>query len=414
MLKLSPAKIKGRLIAPPSKSLMQRAVFAAALARGQSELLNPSFADDCLAALDVARALGAKVERSPDRVGIQAGATACQPVLQCRESGLCLRLSCAIAALFDQAFTITGSGSLLKRPIQMVKQSLQQLGVSIQTSSGLPPVTIRGPLRGGKVEVDGSISSQFVSGLLMALPLCQEDSEVSVSDLKSKPYIQMTLQLLKAFGLDIETAPGLDLFRIRGGQKYQARTYSIEGDWSGAACLLVAGAIAGEMEISGLEIDSLQADRAILTALKKSGAAVAYGASGIKVSSASLSGFEFDAGDCPDLFPALIALACNCRGASVFWGAKRLIHKESNRAQALLQEFKKLGAQIVWDDDRMQVNGGRLQGGGVNCHNDHRIAMACAVASLTSSNGITLDEPQVVAKSYPRFFEDLQSVMVNL
>lgn len=410
MKMIEPSSLEGTLAAPPSKSMMQRAVAAAALAPGSSVLLNPSFCDDAVAALGIAEGLGADVSREPTKVRIKGGGKPKGHRLTCGESGLCLRLFTPLAALFDRPFTMTGTGSLVSRPVGALEEPLRTLGARCQTHRGFPPVTVRGPIRGGKVSVDGSMSSQVASGFLMALPRCPQDSILRVSNLKSKPYLRMTLSLLKEFGIVVRYDEGLTEFEIPGNQSYRPRTYRVEGDWSGGAFPLVAGAIAGRVTVRNLAVKSLQADRAILEALERAGAKIHTEKDAVTVERSCLRAFEFDATDCPDLFPPLVALACYCKGRSVIRGTERLRHKESDRALALVREFRKMGARIRVQGGTMEVTGGRLKGGEVCSHNDHRIAMACAVAGLDSEKGVGIRDWACVGKSYPQFFDDLEAL----
>jgi 3-phosphoshikimate 1-carboxyvinyltransferase len=317
-----------------------------------------------------------------------------------------------IAALLSGETVLEALGSLRSRPMEMV-DALQSLGVSCATDHGRPPVVVRGPLEGGRIALDASLSSQFLTGLLMALPLCRKDSHVSVSRLKSAPYIRMTLGLLHAFGVTIEHDDLLTEFTVRGNQAYRPSTYTIEGDWSGAAFLLVAGAIGGSVVVKGLPIPSIQADSAVLEALEMAGARVTTGRNSVSVERHNLSPFVFDATHCPDLFPPLVSLAACCEGRSTILGARRLVHKESDRANALKEEFAKLGITIRTDEDRMEVSGGAIRAGEVDSHNDHRIAMACAVAALRARGEVVIGRPESVGKSYPRFFEDLEALAVG-
>ena len=404
------AGVSGRIDAPPSKSMMQRAVIAATLAHGQSIIANPSFCDDALAAMEVARALGAEVERESARVRIRGGPGAKGGLLDCGESGTCMRMISAVAALQDREFIISGKGSLLKRPVGMVEKPLRALGAECSTNGGLPPLRVRGPIHGGRVEADGSESSQFVSGLLMALPLCREDSEVSVRGLRSRDYLEMTLSLMRHFGVEVRAGSGMEKFEVKGSQEYRPGGYEVEGDWSGAAFMLVAGAIAGEVEIRNLGRGK-QPDQAIGQVLCDAGAVVEYGGGAVRAGRGALKAFEYDAGGSPDLFPPLAALACSCEGRSVIFGASRLRHKESDRAAVLAQELGKLGADIKIAGDRMEVTGRKLRGGRVNPRGDHRIAMAAAIAALNSEKGVEIEDEGCVSKSYPGFFEDLERVM---
>jgi 3-phosphoshikimate 1-carboxyvinyltransferase len=269
---------------------------------------------------------------------------------------------------------------------------------------------VRGPLTPGEADIDGSVSSQLLTGLLMALPACAGDSVLHVHELKSKPYIRLTLRLLEQFGIQLRANASLSRFEIPGRQKYRARSYRVEGDWSGAAFPLVAGAIAGRVELSGLVLDSAQADRAVLEALESAGARVRAGRERVAVEQSSLRGFDFDAAECPDLFPPLVALACFCSGTTTLRGAGRLRHKESDRASALLEEFTRIGARVRLDGDLLLVTGGTLEGGEARSHGDHRIAMALAVAALGSRRGVSISGEEAVAKSYPEFFDDLDTL----
>ncbi|MGE5741276.1 MAG: 3-phosphoshikimate 1-carboxyvinyltransferase [Candidatus Aminicenantes bacterium RBG_16_66_30] len=407
---IKPSRISGRIQAPASKSLMIRASAAAALSHGGSLIRNPSFCDDALAGLRAAEALGGRVSRTGDGVRIEGGAGPVSAFVNCGESALCLRLFAPIFALFDRETTLSGEGSLVSRPMRMLEPPLAQMGVAFGTKDGRLPLSIRGPLRNGKVRIDGSISSQLLSGLLTALPLFSEDSEIRVDGLKSKPYVALTMSLLARFGISIEADPGFSHFRIKGGQSYRSVEYRVEGDWSGASFVLAAAAIRGEAIVTGLSPDSPQADRRVLEALRAAGAEVITGEDAVTVRRRHLRAFEFDATDCPDLFPPLAALALSCSGTSRIAGAGRLKHKESDRAAALVEELSGLGAAIEVRGDALEVAGSRIRGGTLDSRNDHRIAMAGAVAGLASGSGVRIEGAECVAKSYPRFFEDLESL----
>ncbi len=270
---LEPSEVNGEVKAPTSKSMTQRAIAAALLSNGQSIIHDPSYCDDSLAAMSIAVGLGARVEPEPDKLKITGSDTLKENKLNCGESGLAIRMFSPIAALYSSKITMVGSTSLRKRPMNMIEQALNQLGAKCRSSRGYLPVVISGPLKGGYCEIDGSVSSQLLTGLLMALPLATEDSVIRVNNLKSKPYIDMTLQVLESFGINIINNGYTD-FIIKGRQKYKPREFTIEGDWSGAAFLLVAGAINGKISLTGLRHDSRQSDMAILDALRKAGARV--------------------------------------------------------------------------------------------------------------------------------------------
>ena len=406
---VDPSAIKGQINAPASKSMTQRAIAAALLADGQSLIHNPSYCDDSLAAMSIAVGLGARVEPQANELKITGSAILKEPKLNCGESGLAIRMFSPIAALYAAEITMVGANSLKKRPMFMIEEALNQLGVKCTSTGGFLPLTIQGPIVGGKIEIDGSISSQLLTGLLMALPLAAKDSEIKVNNLKSKPYIDMTLQILRSFGITIHNT-GYNLFKIPGNQKYMPHSYTVEGDWSGGAFQLVAGAINGQLTIKGLRTDSMQSDMAIIKALEKAGAQMKISESQIEISKSRLKAFEFDATESPDLFPPLVALASFCDGVSTLKGVSRLIYKESDRATALKDEFGKLNIGIEIKDDLMSVTGGKPQGARVESHDDHRIAMAVAVASLGAAGRVFIRDSQCVAKSYPGFFDDLRQL----
>ncbi|HUU03080.1 MAG TPA: 3-phosphoshikimate 1-carboxyvinyltransferase [Myxococcota bacterium] len=408
-----PSRVEGTLSAPPSKSMMVRAVLAACLARGISKIKNPSFCDDAQVALRAAGKLGAAVRRE-DAVVCVSGGELRPGRLDCGESGLCIRLLCALAPLAGGETILSGRGSLRARPLGGIEGPLAALGVDCETNTGRLPVVLRGALRGGHLLLDASITSQFLSGLLMALPLCWEDSSIEVSRLHSIPYVRMTLELCEHFGISIGANQDYTCFEIPGRQEYRAGCYDVEGDFSGAAFMLVAGAVAGSVVVKRLDSGSLQADRAILDALVRAGARVEEGEDFVSIEASTLRSFSFDATECPDLFPPLVALACSCSGTTEITGVGRLRHKESDRAQALVEEFSKLGASIDLNGDQMRVSGTILAGGTVDSHDDHRIAMACAIGALRSRDGVKIRGPECVSKSYPDFFENLSAIGVEL
>ena len=410
MIEIRPGKVAGRLRAPASKSLTQRAVLLAAVAEGESSILHASSCEDAEASVRVARALGASVCREGSELRVSPGPAAGGTV-DCGESGFCMRAAPPLAALSGADFVLTASGSLARRPTGDLHRALRGLGAECGTENGLPPVRVRGPLRGGRARVDGSETSQFLSGLLMALPRCPEDSTLEVRDLKSLPYAAMTLDLVRAYGGSVGHDAGFTRFHIPGGQSYAGRDVTVEADWSGAAFLLVAGAVAGEVVAEGLSPESLQADRAILRVLALAGAEVVWEKGGIRAGRDELHAFAFDATHCPDLFPCLAVLACACAGESRIAGVGRLRHKETDRASALVDELGKIGGRLRVEDDILLVEGTELRGGEADSRGDHRIAMALAVAGLISREGVRIRGASCVAKSYPGFFEVLAKVV---
>jgi 3-phosphoshikimate 1-carboxyvinyltransferase len=404
---LEPSVLKGNIKAPASKSMTQRAIAAALLADGQSVIHNPSYCDDSLAAMSIAVGLGARVEPQVNELKIIGSAILKEPKLNCGESGLAIRMFSPIAALYPAEITMVGANSLKKRPMFMIEEALNQLGVKCTSSGGFLPLTIQGPIVGGHCEIDGSVSSQLLTGLLMALPLAAKNSEIKVNNLKSKPYIDMTIQILKSFGITVENK-SYSFFNITGNQKYIPQNYTVEGDWSGGAFLLVAAAINGQLCVKGLRRDSMQSDVSIVGALEKAGAHMIIGEDQIEITKSELKAFEFNAEESPDLFPPLVALASYCKGISAIKGVSRLIFKESNRAKTLKEEFGKINIKIEINNDLMYVTGDRPHGGKVESHDDHRIAMALAVSSLGATGRVSIRDSQCVSKSYPCFFDDLR------
>jgi 3-phosphoshikimate 1-carboxyvinyltransferase len=410
---LHPSEIRGEIIAPSSKSETQRAIAAALLAHGETIIKNPSLCNDSLAAMEMARILGASVIQMDNSIKITGRTqTPENVVLNCGESGLAMRMFSPIAALITTgSCTLTGQGSLIKRPVNMVTDALLKLGVTADSSDGYLPVTLNGVLKGGKIEIEGSKSSQLLTGLLMTLPLVEEDSEVVVLDLKSKPYIELTIEVLKSFGVKVENE-NFKRFIIPGRQSYKACTYSVEGDWSGSAFLLVAGAIAGDVAVNNLNPATKQADSAILSALELAGAKVIVEGNKVTCTKSELRPFTFDATESPDLFPPLAALAVYCNGTSCIKGVSRLEYKESDRAITIMNVLGRMGIKTFIQDDDLIVESGQANEAIVSSHNDHRIAMMAAVAALRAAGNVTITEAKSVAKSYPEFFEDFKKLNV--
>ncbi len=387
----------------------------ATLAHGETEILADPLCEDVRAALDVARGLGVEVRRTENGILLRPGATPAKKYLHCGEAGLSIRMFVSLAALQASPITVTASGPLQTRPMDMLVAPLRDLGVEISTNYGRAPIRLKGPMIGGYCRLDGSQTSQFLTGLLIALPLCPQDSVIDVTNLKSLPYVKLTLSLLEKFGIHIDHDPDFRVFRIPGKQHYRGNALRIEGDWSGASFPLVAGAIAGSVFVRGLRRDSEQADRIVLEVLKACGAEIDWTDENIcRVAKRSLKAFRFDAEHCPDLFPPLVALASFCEGTSELYGVSRLRHKESDRAEALKAEFGKLGIGVTLHGESMRVEGGFVRGGRVDSHQDHRIAMACAVAGLAAENAVEIEGDECVTKSYPKFFEDLLTIGANV
>lgn len=411
---IQPSTIRGIVNAPISKSAMQRACAAALLTKGATQILHPGKSNDDLAALDTIQKLGASVVHNKDgSLTVSSnGVAPASTTINCGESGLGIRMFTPIASLSNQEITIEGTGSLVSRPMNFFDEILPKLKVSIRSDNGKLPLQIKGPLVPATIEVDGSLSSQFLTGLLMAYGAAgAKNVTVNVNNLTSRPYIDLTLQIMKHFGVNVENENHEKFYFPSHAGRYTPSTYTVEGDWSGGAFLLVAGAIAGDITVKGLDIFSTQADKAIVQALMSCGAKISVVDNFIEIGPAPLRSFHFDATDCPDLFPPLVALASYCEGTTIIDGVKRLAHKESNRSLTLQQEFGKMGVVIELQGDKMLIHGSNtVKGARVHSHHDHRIAMACGVAALRADGETRIDDAEAINKSYPDFFEDLLSV----
>lgn len=414
---ISPSSISGKVQAPASKSSMQRACAAALLSKGTTTILNPGSSNDDLAALDVVSKLGAHIiSKTNDEIVFKSNGVA--PVsssINCGESGLGIRMFTPLAALSNKPLTINGTGSLLKRPMHFFDEIFPKIGIEISSNNGHLPINIKGPLKPADIEIDGSLSSQFLTGILMAYAAAGANNvTIKVRDLKSKPYIDLTLDVMKKFGVEVENHQYQE-FRFNKPAGFNPGSYTVEGDWSGGAFLLVAGAIAGRITIDGLSTSSTQADKEIMKALVDSGAELNVSDNIITVAPSALSAFSFDATDCPDLFPPLVALASYCKGTTFIKGVSRLAHKESNRGVTLKEEFGKMGISIEMDDDMMQVHGGgQLNGAIVHSHHDHRIAMACAVAALKAKGETVIEEAEAIDKSFPDFYDKISAISAEV
>ena len=416
---------------PASKSFAQRAIIAAALADGVSHLRGYSPCGDNEAALAVARALGAEVTLDEDALTIRgtAGAPYAGDSLHVGESGFLTRLMIPLMARLARGpVTLSGEKTLLRRPLTGARDMMAAFRVAL--SGEQIPLTVNGRLTPGEAEISGQYGSQLVSGLLAALPLCREDSVIHLESPKSIPYIFITLDVLKQFGIRIENEMEGDeefvqtqdwglceamTFRIKGGQRYKAADLDLETDWSAAANFLVAGAIFGQVALEGLDTKSLQADLSILDILVEAGASLSQEEETgvVHVRKAPLRAFEVDASNCPDLFPVIAVLAAFCQGTSRIGGVGRLANKESDRASAIVDMLTRMGVKAAVKGDRLLVEGhslaqrsltgNLLRGGEYTSHHDHRMVMALKVAAFGADGPVRIDDEQCVAKSFPDF-----------
>lgn len=414
---IQPSSLNGTIVAPASKSSMQRACAAALVRKGESVIHNPGISNDDKAALQVIRALGATVQQLEDgSIKITSdGVNALTNEVNNGESGLGIRMFAPIVALNTKEMTINGEGSLLTRPMDFFDEIFPQIGIDIHSNNGRLPLKIKGPLQPANITIDGSLSSQFLTGLLLAYSaLDAKDVTITVNNLKSKPYVDLTLSVMEQFQLKVPQNNNHESFFFEiEPVNYQSTfiDYTVESDWSGGAFLLVAGAIAGDIIIKGLDIASTQADKVVMQALMDCGCSLSIQDKQIEIGPAKLKAFHLDATDCPDLFPPLAALAAYCEGTTVIEGVHRLAHKESDRGLTIQQELGKMGIEVVLQDNLMLIKGGNgLHGAHAHSRHDHRIAMMCAVAGLKATGETIIDEAQAVSKSYPNFYEHIQSL----
>jgi 3-phosphoshikimate 1-carboxyvinyltransferase len=400
----------GEIAIPSSKSDGQRALLAAAISTGISTISGLGASADELAMLAAIEEMGAKISKKmdgsfeiegvrelPHRISVSSN-----------ESGLGFRLLTGTLASFLGEKTIKASGSLKTRTMTVFEGYLPKMGVEVHSENGFPPLKITGKLKAGRHEIDGSLSSQFISGLLFGFSRLNEESTIQVNNLVSRPYVDMTLTTLRAFGAEItETDP--DTFTIHA-REMKSTSYNVESDWSSAGYWLVASALGQNLTIHNLNLESKQADRNLLKVFDLANCAIDY-SNGVQIDGKNRTTFEFDATDCPDLFPALVVFAAGINGKSIISGTNRLVHKESNRALTLQSEFGKLGLKIELIENEMHVFGtGKLTGGKVHSHNDHRIAMSLGIASCLSNSGIEIEGAEAVSKSYPTFWDDFEQI----
>ena len=415
-----PSQINGLIQAPASKSCMQRACAAALVRGGKTIIYNYGISNDDNAALDIIKKLGATFEIRDGKLIINSnGVFPKESEIICGESGLSVRMFTSIAALSNLSLNITGTGSLLERPMDFFDDVFPQLKVNIKSNQGKLPFQIQGPIVPQNITIDGSLSSQFLTGLLFAYSASDaKDVSITVTNLKSKPYVDLTLDILNKFGMKVPENTNYKSFYFNSDStniQPEKNEYTVEGDWSGGAFLLVAGAIAGPIQVKGLDVLSTQADKEILKALIDCNSKIIITQNEINIGPGKLKSFNFDATECPDLFPPLVALAAYCKGNSVIKGISRLTHKESNRAITLKEEFGKLGVNIELNNDDMVIHGvEKINGATVHSHHDHRIAMACAITALKAQNEIEIVGAEAINKSYPNFYEHLELLGVKI
>jgi 3-phosphoshikimate 1-carboxyvinyltransferase len=406
--KVIPSLLKGTVNVPPSKSDAQRAILAAALSKGTSRIQNPGKSDDVMHMIDIVQQIGAFVNLKNETAIIEITGidkVSSNIILNCGESGLASRLIPPVMASFGGDFQFIGEGTLNNRNMSFFKLEFPQMGIEVELTDLRFPMKLYGKLKNGNYTVDGSQSSQYISGLLMALPLLDGNSSLTVNNKTSANYIEMTLDTMETFGVWVESVA--DSYKLVGGQAYKPVNYKVEGDWSAASYWLVAAALGMEISICGLQMKSKQADKKIIDVLLSAGYQLQINDSNINVSGEGKA-FDADLSNAPDLFPALAVLAARIEGVSVLHGVNRLFNKESNRAEALVIELSKLGVDISIIENTLRIVGGsKYKGGEVSSHADHRMAMAMAIFGMCGEEPIAIENANVVNKSYPDFWQQL-------
>lgn len=402
--------IEGTIKIPASKSFGQRAYAAALVVKGETIIHNFGNSDDENAALEIIQQAGAKVNiLSEDQLSIKSDGIIHKDLhINCGESGLSARMFTPLLSVNSETVNISAKGTLLTRPMHFFDAVFTDLKVQFESNQGRLPFKLKGPIIPENCIIDGSLSSQFITGLIYAYVASSNTRKVQIEikNPTSIPYILLTLQVLSKFGVDIKFEKNTLFFD--GPYVLKPTSVSVEGDWSSASFLLVAAAISGSITIDNLDINSNQADKKIIEALRAFGAEVTINGTSVRVLQKERNPFRFDATHCPDLFPPLAVLAMFSEGVSTLKGVKRLYNKESNRAVAIEQELGKMGAKIVVENNDMFIKGiDNSKAATVHSHDDHRIAMACAVAAMKANGPVKIQEAQAINKSYPAFYEHL-------
>ena len=416
-IKIYPSKCSGEIKIPSSKSMGHRAIICASLANGKSIISNLDYSDDILATIDGMRKLGANIQCEKDRLiveGIENFYSLKDNIIDCNESGSTLRFFIPIFSLTGEKISFTGKNRLLKRPQKIYEEIFKEQNLYYFQDED--KIEIEGKIKAKEYFIDGNISSQFISGLLFTLPLLEESSIININPpFESASYIDLTMEVLKEFGITINKVTPLR-FEIQGGQKYRAKDYKVEGDFSQLAFFAVLGALNNDLKCTGVKHNSKQGDKAIIDILKKSGVKIEEIEEGYLIHKGKVKGCEIDLGDCPDLGPILNVLAMYGEGKFKIFNAGRLRLKESDRISAMEEELKKLGVEIETTEDEIKILGKKNYLGNIEVfgHKDHRIVMSLGIAGTMLEKPIIIDGAEAVEKSYPKFFQDLESLNIKI
>lgn len=409
---ITPNKLQGTVKIPPSKSLLHRAIMASSLAQGKSVITNVSYSKDIEATIKAMASFGAKINTFEDRIEIEG----CYPkrindVIDANESGSTLRFIIPLALLEDKPVTFVGHGKLPKRPLDPYFDIFRRAGIKYEKGEDNLPLKIEGKLKASMYLIQGDVSSQFITGLLFTLPLLEGKSELYITtEMESTSYVDLTLDILKKYGIEVENNHYHN-FDVIGKQSYKAHDYEVEGDYSQAAFFLVANMLGADIKVDGLKKDSKQGDKKILEDIKAFNGEIIYDNNLVSCKTDQIYANQISFSNSPDLGPILSVLAALAKGRTEFIHAERLRLKECDRISCVVEELTKLGANVTETDDGMIFEGvNSFKGGVVDSHNDHRLAMAFAMASLKCEGEITILNAECVAKSYPDFFKVFESL----
>ena len=410
--------LSGEVRAPASKALTHRALFGGLLSNGTTIIHNPLSCDDTEATAAAVASLGAKLERGQEswRVWSNGRLSAPQGMIECGQSGVTLRFTIPISSLVGKDVWLNGSETLMRRPIQPLIESMKQLGAEI-SFRGTAVRVKAGPAKGGSVQLPGNVSSQFISGLLLAGPLMEEGLRVRlISTLESRGYVSMTIETMKRHGVSVEINDDMSFYQVMPGQIYKPTEHTIPGDYSSAAFPMAAAAVTrSKILILGLPRDGADPDSAFLEVLGRMGVTTRFTSDALHVEGRALKAVNADITNCPDLGPVIAVLGCYAEGETRITGAGRLRYKESDRLSVIRSELRVLGAEIGEIGSGLLLSGpASLHGGTVNSHGDHRIAMALSIAALNASGPVLIRNAECVNKSYPTYFDDIRALGVDV
>ncbi|MBI2074562.1 MAG: 3-phosphoshikimate 1-carboxyvinyltransferase [Candidatus Levybacteria bacterium] len=416
-VKIYPSKVNGEISAPPSKSVTHRAIIIASLANGKSVIDNALIAEDTLRTIDALKALGVDIQRDGNKITINGSngklKAPAKPIFL-GNSGSTMRMIAAVCALADGETTLTGEKRLCQRPVGELIDALNKIGIKAYSvnNNGCPPIKIKGgKISGGNIVIKGDISSQYISALLLVAPFAKESLTTKIDgELVSKPYVALTIDIMKTFCVNVQKN-NFQNFTIEKGQQYKGKSYTIEGDYSSASYFFAAAAITnGSVTVKNLSVNSSQGDKYFLELLEKMGCYIKKEIDGFTVVGKKLNGIEIDMSDYPDIVQTLTVVAAFAKGTTKINNIGHLRYKESDRIETTIKELKKMGVKVNYDDKSLNIEGGNPKGTSIDTHNDHRVAMSFAIAALGAQGKTVIQNAEVVRKSYPAFFEDLQKI----